>query len=175
MDLERIAEIIYETAEQEDKELLEIANEGIFHMPELAFVYQCGKSIKKDANRIFGHDDVKWIRELDLKNGGPTDLVFENRDDETLAIEFKMRATDTAYQNDIMKLCRIERPNTKKLFCALIDEFDEPKQKDLRQERVELIEGVKVTLIFRNKFKTIQHWYASQVSCVVCVWLVESI
>lgn len=73
MRMTRIAEIIFETAISEDKELSVITNQGIFHMPELAFAYQCGKAILKEAHTIFDGLSVTWIREANLGNGGPTD------------------------------------------------------------------------------------------------------
>ncbi|WP_165367250.1 hypothetical protein [Aliivibrio finisterrensis] len=44
MDINRIAQIICSVAESENKELSDISQEGIFHMPELAFAYECGKA-----------------------------------------------------------------------------------------------------------------------------------
>ena len=41
--LNKISEAIYKVAECENRRLEEIANKGIFFMPEIAFAYTCGK------------------------------------------------------------------------------------------------------------------------------------
>lgn len=173
MHMTRIAEIIFETAISEDKELSLIANQGIFHMPELAFAYQCGKAILKEAHAIFDGLSVTWIREGNLGNGGPTDLVFKLENGDTLAIEFKLRGTATAYKKDIIKLCKIKQPNTSKIFCALIDVFDSKLPDDGRQSYIESMAGYKVTSLLIKSFKTKQNWYQSKTSCVVGAWSVS--
>lgn len=173
MRMTRIAEILFETAISENKELSVIANQGIFHMPELAFAYQCGKAILKEAHTIFDGLSVTWIREANLGNGGPTDLVFELENGDTLAIEFKLRGTATAYKKDIIKLCKITQPNTSKIFCALIDVFDSKLPDDGRQSYIESMLGYRVTSLLKRSFKTKQNWYQSETSCVVGVWSVS--
>jgi len=171
--LSRIAEIICDTAISENDELSEIAQEGIFHMPELAFAYECGKAILKEADSVFGHLSATWIREATLGNGGPTDLVFKLENGEKLAIEFKLRDTAAAYENDIIKLCKITEPNTTKLFCALIDVFDSKLPDDGRQRHIESLPGFSVIPIKKLAFSTKQNWYQTKTSCVVCVWSVS--
>lgn len=173
MQTDRIAEIIYETAISEDKELSLIANQGIFHMPELAFAYQCGKAILKEAHTIFDGLNVTWIREENLGNGGPTDLVFKLENGDTLAIEFKFRDTTTSYEKDIIKLCKITKPNTLKIFCALIDVFDSKLPDDGRQRYIESLTGYRVIPLLKKSFSTKQNWYKSDTSCVVGVWSVS--
>jgi hypothetical protein len=172
MQLSLISEIICKTAVIEDQELSDISNEGIFHMPELAFAYQCGKAIMKEAKHIFGNTNTLWLREENLGNGGPTDLVFKLDNGEILAIEFKLRDTTDAYEKDIVKLCKINNPKVTKLFCALIDVFESKLPDDGRQKHVESLPEYKVIPIKKHSFNTSQKWYKSQVSCVVCIWSV---
>lgn len=174
MQLSKIAEIICKTAVSENTILREIANEGVFHMPELAFAYQCGKKIMQESNSIFDGSNVKWIREENLGNGGPTDLVFKLENGETLAIEFKLRDTTEAYEKDIIKLCKIKDPKTTKLFCALVDVFTSKLPDDGRQRHIESLPGYLVTPIKKISFDTLLQIYKSQVSCVACVWSVEN-
>lgn len=173
MQLSRIAEIICETSFSENLALKEIASEGIFHMPELAFSYQCGKEIMREAKSIFGNLKVDWIREEDLGNGGPTDLVFKIENGEVLAIEFKLRDTAKAYEKDIIKLCKIKDPKTTKVFCALVDVFNTKLPDDGRQKYIESLPDYQVKSLGKKSFDTIQKTYKGQVSCVACVWSVE--
>lgn len=124
--IENIARKIIEVSEKENQALMTIAKSGtnskigIFHMPELAFAYECGKQIMQNANEIFGDNIPEWCRELDLGNGGPTDLVFTFDDGEKIAIEFKMINNKYEYRRDLDKLAKLDK-NTVKIFCALVD------------------------------------------------------
>ena len=107
-----IADKITEVAKSENDELIKISEEtnqnlGLFHMPELAFAYECGKYIMENAHNIFEPDDIPvWKRELNLGNGGPSDLIFEFKDGYKIVVEFKMRDTIDAYLNDVSKLSK---------------------------------------------------------------------
>ncbi len=175
IDTSLIAELIYETAYSENAALHDLANEGIFHMPELAFAYECGKAIIREKVAVFGDVHAKWLREVNLGNGGPTDLVFELENGEKLAIEFKLRNTTKSYENDIIKLCNLKDENINKLFCALIDVFDTklPDGDDARLHHIENLSDYKVEPILKRDFKAIQNCYTAPTSCVVCVWLVS--
>ena len=124
--IENIAKKIIEVAEEENKQLMAIAKSGanakigIFHMPELAFVYECGKQIMQNSNEIFGDNIPEWCRELGLGNGGLTDLVFAFNDGQKIAIEFKMINDKYEYRRDLDKLSKLDK-NTVKIFCALVD------------------------------------------------------
>ncbi|OCH29970.1 hypothetical protein A6E13_19095 [Aliivibrio fischeri] len=170
MDINRIAQIICSVAESENKELSDISQEGIFHMPELAFAYECGKAIIKESKSIFGETTVEWCRECDLKNGGPTDLVFKLGSGYTIAIEFKLRDTTTAYQNDIEKLGRIKEEKCIRLFCALVDVFNHQLPDDGRQVYIECLPNYQVKPLHKVTFDTKQSRYVKPVSCVACVW-----
>ncbi|EOX4102436.1 hypothetical protein ACMXLF_004682 [Vibrio alginolyticus] len=170
MDINRIAQIICSVAENENRELLDLAQEGIFHMPELAFAYECGKAIIKESNNVFGEAQVEWCRECDLKNGGPTDLVFNLDSGYTVAIEFKLRDTTNSYQSDIEKLGRIKNEKCIRLFCALVDVFNHQLPDDGRQAYIESLPNYQVKSLYKSTFGTRQSRYVKPVSCVACVW-----
>jgi len=168
-----IAQLIGSVAEQEERDL-KMLGEGIFHMPELAFAYKCGKKIMQDSEKIFGSMKPKWVREVDLGNGGPTDLLFEFDNGKRIAIEFKMRDKSISYERDLQKLAKLGDENTARIFCALIDVFKKDFPDDGRQQSVEQFKGMAVHSIIEPKpsFETKQNWYSSSVTCVVGVWSV---
>ena len=175
MNIDLLAMTICEVAKNEDDILSELANEGVFHMPELAFAYECGKEIIRKSSEIFGTNEVKWYREKDLGNGGPTDLVLTVKDSYRIAIEFKMRDTNVAYESDIKKLSKIDDNKTIKIFCALVDVLEKDRDDDGRQAHIENLQGYEVSSIHKASFKTNQHWYKSEVYCYSCVWSVGDI
>jgi hypothetical protein len=171
--LRKIAEIIEGVARKEDSDLKNISNQGIFYMPELAFVYACGKAIMENREHVFGDLKPEWKRETELGNGGPTDLLFECQDGKCIAIEFKLRDTGEAYVRDIEKLLRLN-PSEKYflVFCALVDVFSSKIQIDERIVKVETYPKARVVSLLNPKphFVTKQHWYKSDTSCVVGFW-----
>jgi len=144
---------------------------GIFHMPELAFAYECGKNIMLDANNIFDGNIPKWHRELDLGNGGPSDLVFEFKDKSKIVIEFKMRDTIEAYISDLKKLSKLQDEKTVKLFCAVIDVFANTSEKDGRVVKINNDKRTKKPYI--KLFETRQAWYKKEVKALVGIWEVK--
>lgn len=170
-----LAEIIIEVARREDNALSELANEGIFHMPELAFAYECGKAIMAQQSMLFAGNTPKWVREKNLGNGGPTDLLFEFSDGKRIAIEFKLRDTSNKYIKDIKKLSRLNDDVTLRIFCALVDVFESELPDDGRQKAVESFEDESVEVIQKESFPTKQSWYQSQVHCVAALWTVGNI
>ena len=175
MNIDILAKTICKVAQDENDELSELTQEGIYHMPELAFAYQCGKEIIRNSLDIFGTNEVKWSREEDLRNGGPTDLTLHINNDFRVAIEFKMRDTASAYESDIKKLSKLKDNKTIKIFCALVDVLEKDMDDDGRQRHIENLSGYEVLPIHKMKFKTKQNWYKSQVYCVACVWSVGNI
>ncbi len=182
--IENIARKIVEVAEKENQQLMAIAKSGtnskigIFHMPELAFAYECGKQIMQNENEIFGDNIPEWCRELVLdKSAGPTDLVFTFEDGQKIAIEFKMRDTGDAYHNDLLKLSDIKDPKVTKMFCAIIDIFEKGSSCDGRVRKINDFnkKGFKVKSIADLKFKTNQTWYTSNVSALVEIWVLETL
>lgn len=174
--LNKIAEAIYKVAEYENKMLEKIANKGIFFMPEIAFAYTCGKEIMRSRREIFGTENVRWLREVNLGNGGPSDLVFELNDNKKLVIEFKAAHDHTYYDyhQDIKKLSILKDPNITKVFCALIDTFTSKLPDDGRQRKVTRLQDINVEPIFQKSFPTLQNKYVNEISCVVAVWLVKN-
>lgn len=175
--IDSIINKIVEVAKNENQELMQIANNdlnselGIFHMPELAFAYECGKQIMKKPNNIFEENIPQWCREFDLGNGGPSDLVFNFANGYKIVIEFKMRDTADAYLSDLTKLSKLQDEKTVKLFCAVIDTM----KKDLPFDgRVTKINDDKRTKnLYLDSFKTNQTWYKSEVHALVGIWKVN--
>ncbi len=170
-------------AVQTQKNELEIISKGIFFAPELVLAFSIGKVIYRDRANIFNApaDKINWKREINLNNGGPSDIVFEVENSseitQSYVIELKLRNTFDSYQADIDKLIRLPSKEDKsytKLFCALIDTFD--KEDDLRIKTIEknnedTISRVDDFLIF----KTIEDRYSSKdVHCVVGLWHIDS-
>jgi hypothetical protein len=175
--LKKIGEQVYDVAVKEDLSLLESSGKGIFFVPELAFAYLCGKSIMENRKKIFGDLDAVWTREVNLGSDGPTDMVIELSSGISIAIEFKLRDTATAYVKDLEKLSRLSGDQYIKTFCALIDTFTKSLPGDGRIAAIESIKpNYKVESILKpNPFATKQDWYAGEVSCVVGFWEVTYI
>lgn len=171
MSVYRIAEIISNLAKSENDTLYKIAGKGIYHMPERAFVYECGKAIMANSSEIFGGNAVWWLPEIDLGNGGPSDLFFELESGYKIVIEFKLRNTMYEYEKDIIKLSKIEDRNTVRLFCALVDVFDSKLPDDGRQGYIENLSEYNVQVLSKTVFPTTTH-SKSPISCVVCIWSV---
>ena len=175
--LEKIAEKIEYVAHEEEKELRSIGKDGgIFDMPELAFAYVCGKWIMKNCQDVFGHDDVVWQREIDLGNGGPTDLVFRLQQmNRLIAVEFKMRDKIDNYRRDVDKLLAINPDKAKnmaitRVFCALVDTFSHKGPNDERILALDSDPRLRSIKKERLIFDTKQKWYSSNIACVLCIW-----
>ena len=176
--LQGIVEQILAVVKKENSELLNFAeNEinselGIFHMPELAFAYQCGKQVMLHAEKIFGENIPKWGREIGLGNGGLTDLVFIFNDGKKIAIEFKMRTTGEAYIRDIDKLSKIKDVNITRILVAVIDAFAKEPLSDGRVMEIDNDDrSVKLGPI--KVLETKQSWYKREVSAVVGIWKIK--
>ena len=169
--VKKIGQIIETVARKEDFELTQISGDkGIFYMPELAFVYHCGKAIMKNKEDVFGTIEVKWKREENIGSGGPTDLLFELPNKKHIAIEFKLRDKANAYLSDIEKLLRLDKDNCVCAFCALVDAFTSKLPLDSRISSVDERSDVYSLLEPKPHFPTKQNWYKSEVSCVVGFW-----
>ena len=123
--LSRIGEMIERVAREEEFFLKSVANQRIFHMPELAFSYACGKEIMCHRKYVFGDLHPEWKRETVLGDGGPTDLLFELPNNKSIAIEFKLRGTGESYIRDIEKLLGLDQEKYAVAFCALVDAFSD--------------------------------------------------
>jgi len=170
--IKKITDKIIETAKNENDQLMEIVNNnsnlGIFHMPELAFAYKCGKHIMQNKNNIFGDNIPQWCREVDLGNGGPSDLVFIFDNGYKIVIEFKMRDKVDAYIFDLEKLSKLENEKTIKLFCVITDTMKKDLPFDGRIKKINNFKTV-YELDFQS-FKTKQTWYESDVYASIGIW-----
>jgi len=175
--IDSIINEIVEVAQNENQELMKIANNdlnselGIFHMPELAFAYQCGKQIMKNSNNIFEENIPQWCREFDLGNGGPSDLVFNFANGYKIVIEFKMRDTADAYLSDLTKLSKLQDEKIIKLFCAVIDVFPKNLENDGRVKKINTDSRTKELIV--KLFNTNQTWYKSEIQALVGIWKVN--
>jgi len=175
--IDNIVRKIVEVAKKENNELMKIADNnlnselGIFHMPELAFAYMCGKKIMQDSYNIFGDNIPKWSRELKLDNGGLSDLVFEFNDESKIVIEFKMRDTVDAYIRDVEKLSELQDKKIVKLFCAVIDTMKKDLPFDDRVKKIN--SNPKTKTLYCDSFKTNQTWYKSEVYALIGVWKIN--
>lgn len=176
--IEAISKEIISLAIEENRLLLhieEIQKEklGIFKMPELAFVYECGKRIMMNAENIFGDNIPKWRRELNLGNGGPTDLVFSFTNGSEIAIEFKMVDKLQNYKNDLNKLSKLNN-ETIKLFCAVIDISKKSlinlDTAEVTDGRVIGLENENLKVVNKKIFKTNYDKYAEEIYALVGVW-----
>ena len=167
MNEEKLYTLIYNKLKEEDKEFTNLTREGIFFAPELYVAIVLGRIIKKNEWEIFGCE-TSWKREIDLKNGGPTDFVFKC-DKETVVFELKLRQTIDAYKSDIEKLNRLSS-GFKKYFIALVDTWAKDKENDERILKLEK-EYPKLKRICNfQSFITEQNWYKNQIACTLCIW-----
>jgi len=175
--IDDIIKKIVEVAKKENKELMQIADNnlnselGIFHMPELAFAYECGKQIMQNSNNIFGENIPKWCREVDLGNGGPSDLVFQFNDESKIVIEFKMRDTGDAYISDVDKLSKLQDRKIVKLFCAVIDTMKKDLLFDGRVKKIN--SDPRTETFYLDSFNTNQTWYKSEVHALIGIWKIN--
>lgn len=124
LNQEHLFGLITGVIQQIEKELAQY-KKGIFFAPELHIAFEIGKALFKERRNVFGTEEVKWHREVDLKNGGPSDLVFE-ANNEKIVFEFKVSDTSQSYEKDINKLERLSESNEfirHRFFIALVDHF----------------------------------------------------
>src|SRR5690606_13089061 len=143
MDVEFAYNKIFDFLENEDASInLLNPKAGIFFAPELYLVFQIGKLLKTQEEKIF-NGNISWIRETNFGNGGPTDLIFL-KENELFLFEFKIASTSHSYMTDVEKLKRLnlEMINSKenfknisglhKYFIAIVDVFSDEGKKDGR-------------------------------------------
>jgi hypothetical protein len=153
-------EVIKETIIDIDKDLKSINGTGVFFAPELYVAFCIGKEIYKNRNQIFKNDEVKWARETNLGNGGPSDICFKV-DDKNVVIELKLRSTTEAYESDIQKLSRLNESD-EKFFCVLVDKLND---KDGRLINLAAISGNKIINVGQHEFLTLFSAYKSKTYC----------
>jgi len=143
---------------------LDDLGKGIFFAPELYIGFRISKSIYNNRATIFPkYKEVEWQRELDLHNGGPSDIVF-NLGNEQLIIELKMRNTYDSYEKDITKLMRLQNNGgikQHKYFCALVDAFKD--KEDGRLQKLITEQNLKDNR--HISFETKKYSYQSDIYC----------
>jgi hypothetical protein len=161
---ELLFETISNVAESIEKELTVEFKKGIFFVPELHFAFEVGKALYRSRMEVFGVDKIDWLRETNLGNGGPSDLVFQ-AGEEFIVFEFKIAGTSHAYQKDIEKLQRLSekgRFQGYRFFVALIDRFwGKP------DARIDYLESLKTPILLRNSFKVGYSGYKGEIFCTV--------
>ncbi len=175
MNEEKLYKCIYDILENESSEIEKLTGEGIFYAPELYIAFLLGKKIKINEFEIF-NEETNWVREINLGNGGPTDLCIFTQN-KFYAFEFKIRATIDSYSRDIEKLIKLKNYHDKvieKYFIALVDSFD---SEDIKDERILDLEKrypeLKRVATFKN-FKAIQKVFSSNPTyCKVAVWKIQ--
>jgi len=144
-----------------DTELNKTNETGIFFAPELYTAFCIGRDIYNDRLNIFGPQDIKWLREINLGNGGPSDISFKTGDTHVI-VELKLRDTGLAYQADIEKLKRLPATD-EKFFCVLVDTIE--NKYDGRLDNLQTKFGNEIINIGHHSFPTWNNWYSSKVHC----------
>lgn len=174
--IKNIYKEIVSVAVSEDGILKKICGKGIFFMPELALIFQVGKSIFTNYDKIFQEKGWEWEREYKVEPEGPSDLILNNLNSKRkIIIEFKIKNTYHSYIKDVEKLSRINGDNNTKLFCALMDVFSNDMFNDKRfiefEKRTEnLVERIPKEFDF---FTTLYSNYKHHVACLVGMWKVK--
>lgn len=158
---------ISEVVESLESELFQNYKKGIFFVPELHFAFEVGKAIFRDRIEIFGIEQIEWLRETNLGNGGPSDLVFKVGE-EWAVFEFKISDTWKAYEKDIkklQKLSEIEGFKGESYFVALVDAF--PGKSD---GRMDYLRNLDMPLLGQKSIEVNYSRYVQKVSCeLVCI------
>ena len=167
---EKLFNCILDTVLRIENNLKSINSKGIFFAPEMHLAFEVGKELFKKRIHIFGDNDIEWIREMNLGNGGPSDLILQSEND-TYVFEFKISDTWNSYERDIAKLKALKTSGNNsfhKFFIALVDHF--PGKKD---GRLDFLENSDFTCLGSNSFSTKFSSYKSDVNCFLGVYQVE--
>ena len=144
-----------------DTELKTTNNTGVFFAPELYIAFCIGRDIYKDRLNIFGTHDIEWLREINLGNGGPSDISFKTADNH-IVFELKLRDTGYAYQADIEKLKKLPVTD-EKFVCVLIDTIA-----DKYDGRVDYLKSKyenEIINVGNHSFPTWNNRYSSKIDC----------
>ena len=114
---------ITNTVKAIDLELKDTNNTGIFFAPELYTAFRIGQDITKNRKHIFGEQDIKWLREQSLENGGISDIVFE-ASERKIVFEVKIKSTGYSYEADFTKLLKLPS-SYERFFLVLMDSFED--------------------------------------------------
>jgi hypothetical protein len=144
-----------------DTELNKTNETGIFFAPELYTAFCIGRDIYHDRLNIFGTQDIQWLREINLGNGGPSDISFKVGNTH-IVVELKLRDTGIAYQADIEKLKRLPATD-EKFFCVLVDTIE--NKYDGRLDNLKSQYENEIFNVGHHSFPTWNNWYSSKVHC----------
>jgi hypothetical protein len=122
-NFDKLFNSITNTVKTIDLELKDTNKTGIFFAPELYTAFRIGQDITKNKQHIFGQDDIEWLREQSLGNGGISDIVFE-ASDRKIVIEVKIKSTGYSYEADFIKLLKLPS-SYERYFLALMDSFED--------------------------------------------------
>lgn len=167
---EKLFYSILETTLKIENDLKSINFTGIFFAPELYLAFEVGKDLYKKRIHIFGDNNIKWVRERNLGNGGPSDLILESEKN-IYVFEFKIADTWNSYEKDIIKLKDLKYYQDKtihKFFVALVDHF--PGKGD---GRISFLENSGLACHGSNSFPTNFSSYKNDVNCFLGVYHVE--
>lgn len=159
----KLFEVISSEVRRIEEELRQY-DKGVFFVPELHLAFEIGKALYRSREEVFGVAAIEWLRETNLGNGGPSDLVFRSGE-ELVVFEFKIGSTSLAYRKDIEKLQRLSENGTFKLyrfFVALIDRFS-----GKLDARIEYLETIQKQILITNSFKVGYSGYKGDISCTL--------
>lgn len=152
---------IKDTVLKIETELKQTNNTGVYFAPELYITFCIGKDILQNQQSVFNTTNVEWLREINLGNGGPTDIIFKIGDKYTI-IELKIRDNIHSYKTDIEKLKRLKL-NAQKFFCVLLDSFTVAN--DSRLIELENQYSDTISKIGHFAFPTWNNFYKKQIFC----------
>lgn len=169
-DFIQVREAILNVARREDSELRRYSGQGIFLMPELAFVHQVAKELSSRSSEVFRVPFIRW--EMDKHIGaGRTDLVINAPNQKGIAIEVKIGGSKDLWAKDIQKLKQINPNYYYRLFCSLAHSFVNTLSSI---NRVFEDDGTVANVGGDfDYFTTLHPKYQTQVCCVVGVWFVR--
>lgn len=166
----KLFEVISSEVRRIDEELREY-DKGVFFVPELHLAFEIGKALYRSREEVFGAAAIEWLREINLGNGGPSDLIFRSGE-ELVVFEFKIGSTSHAYRKDIEKLQKLSTIDSFKgytYFVALIDRF--PDKGDSRIDYLESLNGSHLLIdSFNVNYKT----YKGSIDCILALYEVVS-
>ncbi|WP_026966547.1 hypothetical protein [Algoriphagus terrigena] len=167
-------ELLFQTiqgvARSIENELASINETGIFFVPELHLAFEVGKKIYIHRKEIFGTNELKWVREKNLGNGGPCDLIFEN-DSESVVFEFKIADTWNSYEKDIKKLQSLPNEDSHsyhKFFVAVVDQFREKQD-----GRIDYLKSFDQLHLRMESFEVGYSGYQGNINCVLALYRVN--
>jgi hypothetical protein len=176
---ERIFETIKQVILKEEFELKNLADKGIYFMPEQAFFYQISKSLILNKQLIFGASKVSWLKERKVGEAGVVDLILTVEKDgnfQTYMFQFKFRDDYEAYVRDVKTLMKIHQhgyhiAQPQLFLCGLVDTIkgeNDDRIIDLEANPELKIQRVDSFLAVPTKDEI----HRSNVECVVCLWKV---